>query len=410
MNHLCWKRVSAVLAACLAVLFLPWGNLGTEAAENTEASPAVYDLVLFFGQSNMVGNAIGKDMPFTVTEENIASLSEETGIDEDILAGTASASACAVNIQDGTAYEYQLVSDELVPVTGAFLTGEYGTDKNGSYVGTTYDRTAQKFVHCYITENGLSGNLAASASLSTNMVSAFCARWYERTGHGVIVVFDAVGGTSIQDFLPSSQDDEQSACISACIDTQVKDALEAALRANLPVSGAYYVCCQGESDLDNTSYVSSFREVTDRLYAMGFQKGAIAQTSYEIGTADAADKVKRMHLWQEMLDLTDDNLVTGSSLDYDHYIPDEETYDGADISWKQMWGGLSYGEAYRRASLLTDTVYSNRIHLNSSALAQMGRECADALAEEAGLAVQTASDSQEIAVGDAAANKKSESY
>ena len=80
-RHLLNFTGAALLAAALIAVFAPGSSVQAKAAEE------VYDLVLFFGQSNMVGSAMGYTTnPFTDIDPAIAS--EITGIDEDLIENT----------------------------------------------------------------------------------------------------------------------------------------------------------------------------------------------------------------------------------------------------------------------------------------------------------------------------------
>ncbi|MDD5848558.1 MAG: hypothetical protein PUE64_04340 [Firmicutes bacterium] len=104
---------------------------------DTIDQPSAYDLVLFFGQSNMVGNAVGTDNPFADVD---AAASVQTGIDADLIQDTISATQVGgIDLLLGAAFEYQLTSDSLVPFIGSSRSGEFGVDENGVYIGVVYN-------------------------------------------------------------------------------------------------------------------------------------------------------------------------------------------------------------------------------------------------------------------------------
>lgn len=59
------------------------------------------------------------------------------------------------------------------------------------------------------------------------------------------------------------------------------------------------------------------------------------------------------------------------------------TYEKTE-AMQEKWGGISYRSAYRMASWYVDTLSWNRVHLNSAALSQMGRDAAKNLAAVVG--------------------------
>lgn len=136
---------------------------------------------------------------------------------------------------------------------------------------------------------------------------------------------------------------------------------------------------RGENN-KKASYLSGYQKVVSYWKALGFAKGALVETSNTIGEADLVPGVLQIHRAQEEILRKNPSICLGSSLDYDHYLPDEGTYEGKDARWRDLWGNLPYEEAYTRARLLTDTKESNLTHLNSTALSVIGRQTAESLA------------------------------
>lgn len=393
------KTAAAVLALCLssAVCSLFSGTLlSVEASGNASTygqaagdeveEPGVYDLILFWGQSNMVGCANSRINPFDDTSESLEEVSLETGIDLDILENTTSSMSSAVEVPENIAYDYQYIVDRLEPVTDSYRQGYHVIDGNGECVGITYDEESGTFAPLYAKGTQLTDIPSASVSQSVNMLSAFCAEYYEETGHGVLAVTVAVSGAPIGKFLPEDDPDYRTDVsygdhIWECIMASYTGAMEKAREEEIPLAGAYFVMYQGEGDMYNVQYTDTAKKVITNLEMTGFKKGVMVMSSYNIGEAGIAEGVRKMHEWQTEIVAEDPNLAIGSSLDFDHYIPDEATYEGEDAYWRNKWGNLTYEEAFRRACLLRDANPYNMVHLNSAALSMIGRQCADSLAD-----------------------------
>lgn len=133
------KRIAAlVFAAALSIVPASVAQAAVMVTEpDTIDQPSAYDLVLFFGQSSMVGNAVGTDNPFADVD---AAASVQTGIDADLIQDTISATQVGgIDLLLGAAFEYQLTSDSLVPFIGSSRSGEFGVDENGVYIGVVYN-------------------------------------------------------------------------------------------------------------------------------------------------------------------------------------------------------------------------------------------------------------------------------
>lgn len=384
------QRGAALLLALLLCAALPVQAASKKAAakKKTAAASKVYDILLFWGQSNMLGCAAGTQSPF-FGETDLAALSLASGIDEDILEATVSARLSNIAVPEKSVYEYNLLTDSLEELHTGDLIGITGTDAYGAYAGITWDETAQAFRGFH---EELADKPAAKASASTNMIPAFCAAWKQLTGHDVIVLFAAVGGVGVQAFLPMNHADYlppvadstvQYSHIFEYIDASYLGAKNLAARSGYQIGGSYWVSCQGEGDIGNLSYETYYREVTSCLDALGFAEGALVETSSTIGEAKYYPYVEKMHIYQETLGTESADICLGSTLDYDRYLPDRETYETQDTE-QAKWGGASYKNAYQMASWYVDTLSWNRVHLNSAALSQMGRDAAKNLAAVVG--------------------------
>ncbi|MGN1021897.1 MAG: hypothetical protein ACI4OJ_00195, partial [Lachnospiraceae bacterium] len=182
------------------------------------------------------------------------------------------------------------------------------------------------------------------------------------------------------DYLPPVADSTvQYSHIFEYIAASYQGAKNLVTRSGYQIGGSYWVSCQGEGDIGNPSYETYYREVTDCLDALGFTEGALVETSSTIGEAKYYPYVEKMHIYQETLGTESADICLGSTLDYDRYLPDRETYETQDTE-QAKWGGISYRSAYKMASWYVDTLSWNRVHLNSAALSQMGRDTAKKLA------------------------------
>lgn len=399
-----WAAVLLLLSAVFLQAALPVCAKTAKKTANTAAKTAaktavktearassdpVWDIILFWGQSNMLGCAAGTQSPFSAYADDLASLSAASGIDVDILEATESARLANIPVPEKSVYEYDLLTDSLEELCTGDLTGITGTDENGLFAGITFDEETGTFAGNH---EELADKPAAKASVSTNMIPAFCTAWKQLTGHNVIVLFAAVGGVGVQAFLPMNHADYlppvadstvQYSHIFEYIAASYQCAKNLAGRERLSLGGSYWVSCQGEGDIGNSQYETYYREVTDCLSALGFQTGALVETSSTIGEAAYYPYVEKMHNYQVALSTESADICLGSSLDYDRYLPDRTTYEKTE-TMQEKWGGISYRSAYRMASWYVDTLSWNRVHLNSAALSQMGRDAAKNLAAVVG--------------------------
>jgi len=386
------KSIAAiVLASAFAVTGPMTAHAASAPAESASVSvnPSVYDLILFWGQSNMVGSAIGTANPFSGVDAKTAS--ELTGIDQDLIENTVNATRVNnIDVPQGAAYEYKLTTDSFAPISGSTKIGESGVNSAGVYTGVVYNEKSGKFELSYLHNGKLTDNQASSSSCGNNMVNEFCSEWYAKTGHGVIAVFAAVGGAPIQKFVPNSDPMHMSGPLGAYMYEYIAAAVDGAMKKakaeNVPLANAYFVSFQGEGNDLDANYKAEYKKVVSYLKKMSITQGALVETSTAIGETNKAAGIRQVHQAQEEIIAEDPTICLGSALDFSHYVPDKATYEGADSYWRDMWGNIPYAEAFRRANMLTDTESFNRIHLNSTALSMIGRQTADNLAVQVGAA------------------------
>ncbi len=164
------------------------------------------DLILFWGQSNMVGyNYENEDNTYLLKN-----------IDDDIVNNNESYSRVLVDLPEGVAFEYRKNSNELVDIsTNPYTYGE----KIGNSI--------------YYSE----------VSGGTNMVPYFAKTYYEKTGHKLVVVLVGKGGMDIEKFLPNSD----TGLYQLMVD-KYNDAIKYLNKNNYSVNNKFYVVYQGESD------------------------------------------------------------------------------------------------------------------------------------------------------------------
>ena len=189
------------------ILIIIISNLIMQIIKNTSVKASdsdVYDIILFWGQSNMVSwaNTEG-EMPDGF--KDIYNFSKETDIDADILERTKSTSLVNTPIEDDTAYIYKYLSNSFDEITSTtYILGD-GFDKSdyrdGKIHGLTYNPSTGK-LEKYV--QGTSEHISIQTTENVNMIPEFCRTYYERTGHKVIAVTGAVGGAPIESFLPKS--------------------------------------------------------------------------------------------------------------------------------------------------------------------------------------------------------------
>lgn len=177
--------------------------------------------------------------------------------------------------------------------------------------------------------------------MNVNMIPEFCRTYYEKTGHKVIAVTGAVGGVSIQTFLPQSDANHPTYTgvqyMYEAIKENFNGAVQLANRKGYKVGGKYWICCQGESDISDSStssftgnkveYEQYFTQIKNNFKRdLGTTLGAIVETAHAIGDASLALGVRQLHNSQENLIQNNDDIILGSSFAYDYYVPDATTY------------------------------------------------------------------------------------
>ena len=360
------------------------------------ADTAIYDVILFWGQSNMVGRAgnkptsdagtIGEDKKDTRLESlGAATFSSRSGIDIDIVNNYKRMDYVDIDYGEGNVYQYSYIKKTLSPLDAKYneSTGEivlrYGT---GVTDGKAKYRTGENIP---ITSTEYTGTEKYSLEISsgTGLPSMFAKKWYDTTGHKVIIVHAANGGEKISHFLPENAEGNTD---HKQIYENIRDKYLAAIQYmndnNLTIGNKFYVVFQGESDCSSTStakYEETYTRVHDNIMNdLKLKFGVIIETSRTVGSCDSGGNagVQNIHTAQENLIQNNSDIVFGSDYSYRTYVPCENEYtaaNGYDMS-------IPYATALANAELgvcvSPVSASGNKIHFNSAALSQMGLESA----------------------------------
>ena len=344
---------------------------------NVFAEAEVYDVVLFFGQSNMTGFAGSRDgekvMDARMSSMGIDSFSQKTGISKDILNKYTKMNHVDVDIPSGSAYEYVYESNSLRELSS-------GTEVLGENL--KWDSSTNKFV----TVNRQT-YYATQESYGTNMIPQFVSTYYKTTGRKVIVVMAAHGGQEIAHFLPHDQlliysknSDEgyKNQYIYEAMELKYNAAISylAAHPEQYKIGKKFYIIFQGEADvnyaangiIDTNGYYSVYEKVHNQLVSkLGIEYGGIVESASRPGVADLT-AVNKIHTAQVNLVNNHSNIFLASAYPYNHFVPAQGQYQGND-----------YENAIANSKLsmcIVGTNENNSIHFNSAALSQVGYESA----------------------------------
>lgn len=362
-------------------------------------SNLIYDVVLFWGQSNMVGYAGIKepekqrDTRYDYTDNNsIKRFASETQISPMLLQNSTQMNYTKINQTSQTAYEYLYESNTLKEL-----------DSSTNIIG-------EKLKYDVNTKTMLSNQTPASLekSYGTNMIPQFCKQYYEKTGHGVIVIFAANGGEKIENFLPSDNqnygDSKEDKHLYESMTLKYNSAIKYLENNNYNIGSKLYVVFQGESntavqneitdeEAENVkrNYIENYKTIHEKLKEdTGIEKGAIVLTSGVPGLSTRYKGIELINEAQQKLINENDDIILGSSFAFDNYIPNENEYNndtyvnskytdanGNKLDWytavKYARGSVCYNE---------NPTYNNDIHFTSAALSQIGNDVANALSQK----------------------------
>jgi len=148
----------------------------------------IYDIILFWGQSNMVGWCKEtEETRYTASDSNsINRFSSDTGIDKSILKNTSQyKNFIKINQKNDTVFEYVYGSNSFVKIdSNTKITGEYLSFQSTNSSGQPQNLRVA------------TNNIATEPSKGTNMIPQFCKTYYENTGHKVIAVHCALRSDS----------------------------------------------------------------------------------------------------------------------------------------------------------------------------------------------------------------------
>ena len=411
-------RFFVVLLILVIILFATFANIFNN---KTEASTAdVYDVILFWGQSNMVGCSSASEETRHLASYSL--FSEKTGIDIDIVENIRNRADVKVAVPNGIAYEYLYYPNSEVGWTGSSSTrlrdGVTYTwtephlkpigynNVNGEFLKGNTNGTITSISVSQVSQSNCDHDTAFNGPV--NMVPEFCKKYYELTGRKVIAVECFKGGQSIDFFAPGTT-----------MNIVMKKKFEAAVnlvksRSDMQLGKCMFVSMQGESNCGNMTtaqYVSVYKSVIDSLKEYnGITNGALVETGHEIPNGGRNNYnfstdmaiINTIHEAQVALITGYADIVLGSDFAYNGFIPRSQSdYEqncftkasyvpGSDTSNPN--NRLPYDKAIQQASLRFDYDHyekvngqqvlndRNVIHLTSASLCQIGRETATNLA------------------------------
>ena len=177
-----------------------------------------------------------------------------------------------------------------------------------------------------------------------------------------------------------------------------KGAVNLAQEKGYNIGGKYWVNFQGESNIQSNADSSVNRNYDYETYflkfhkllknELGITKGAMVEVMLGTGEKERAVGNEQMYNTQEYLIRTNSDIILGSSYPYDHYVPDEETYNSnafstkiyVDSSGQKIDYSTALERSYKTLCFIPPDDKSNFFHFHSAALSQIGRECATNLA------------------------------
>jgi len=348
----------------------------------------IYDIVLFLGQSNMVGtayNTIEKRYNHNIYTyagaNSVENYSKMTGINKNILNNNGQTlDFVSIKQTKNTAYEYMYLTNSFKEIDSTKKI-QYGEDlvyENNRLID--YSKSSKKYK-------------SLVKSHGTNMIPQFCQTYYRLTKHKVIAVFAAQGGVPIQTILPHG-DKRNKLRKSNCymyeaLKTKYKAAEKLAKEKQLKIGNKLYIIAQGEANTEFNTSTNKYKEIYMAVHKnlkrdLGIKKGAIVETSYIPGNI-TMEQLNRVHIAQEEIIKKESDIILGSSYFYDRFVPIKSDYKNCNTKVTKGNNGkkLSYEEALLRARYSVDPTITNRatgkrnfIHFTSASLSQVGMEAA----------------------------------
>ena len=335
---------------------------------NVKASDDIYDVVLLWGQSNMTGSAGIYTCASTATDcsdekmkdknlskFSMSEFSSRTGINQDILENYSAVNHVDVNIPSGSVFEYRYIDNKLQELT-----------KDTKTIGEDLKIECDDNNKCELNSTDKL-TYSIQESFGTNIAPQFGKDYYEKTGHKVVIVLASNGGEPIQNFLPYNQVQEYyGGSLSDKAKQHIYEATvekyNAAIKylsqtQKVTIGNKFYVVFQGESDRgkEKNEYIETYIKVHQSLKdACGLTFGAIIETGGSAGI-HTLEQILPIYEAQEDLIKNNSDIILATAFPYNNF---NKNVDDANLS-----------------ACITDAK-DNRIHFNSAALSQIGRESA----------------------------------
>lgn len=308
------------------------------------------DLVLFFGQSNMVGyTGMYKYEQETKDTRDLTKF-----IDEDILKEYKTFSYVSVQIPENTAYDFRI--DEKNKSVLEMITSKTKTlGEKSIYIDNKF-RHSKKGDEYY----------SLLPSYGTNMIPHFAKTYYDETGNKMVSVMASNGGEPITNFLPSKDSEyKDNQHIYDAAKEKYLRAVEYLENNGYRVVNRFYVMYQGCSDATeelskDNKYYDTYMKVHNYLKKdLGLSFGVLVETSWQLNEKKDVDEyVKKIHEEQEKLINNNKDIILGSDLGY-----------------------VAYDKEYKEIFALEevpkdDKTVNNSIHLTAASLSQVGKDSA----------------------------------
>ena len=313
------------------------------------------DLVLFVGQSNMVGYT----GMYKYEQESKDTRVISKYIDKDIIDEYKTFNYVSVQVPENVAFDYKIGKNNkgtLEEITSKTkVLGEKSTYINGSL--KHYDSSYKYY--------------SLLASYGTNMIPQFAKTYYEETGNKMVSVMAANGGEPIANFLPSTDaeyNDKQY--IYEATKEKYLSAVDYLEHNGYRVVNRFYIMYQGCSDATEelskeNKYYNTYMKVHNYLKKdLGLTFGAIVETSIEISKKKEKNEyVEKIHNEQEKLISNNSDIILGSDLGYTAYKNE-------------------YKEIFALEELKDgDKIINNSVHLTAASLSQVGKTSAQNVAK-----------------------------
>lgn len=313
------------------------------------------DLVLFIGQSNMVGYT----GMYKYEQESKDKRDISKYIDKEIIDEYKTFSYVSVQVPKGVAFDYKIGKNNkgtLEEITSnTKVLGEKSTYINGSL--KYYDSSYKYY--------------SLLASFGTNMIPQFAKTYYEETGNKMVSVMAANGGEPIANFLPSKDSEyNDKQYIYEATKEKYLSAVDYLEHNGYRVVNRFYMMYQGCSDATEelskeNKYYNTYMKVHNYLKKdLGLTFGAIVETSMEISKKKEKNEyVEKIHNEQEKLINNNSDIILGSDLGY--------------VAYKN-----EYKEIFALEELKDgDKIINNSVHLTAASLSQVGKTSAQNVAK-----------------------------